>query len=291
MSTSCTLVVPVCNRQKCSPHFLDIGYRLVTSLFSLVRDTTLNLARALEESKSNSPVSCSVALGPATLLQAAEYAEATRWIVLYIPRGKSRVDSSTPYVYSLATQRCLQPRDTAALCHRQRAAPRPPHHARAGRHCRLCRRLSSSSSPPNRADFQALYGRSLYRDPFFHFVRPHSILMPRRICTHAASSSARSRPATRSSPSPHSCVMPPASRATSPPLGSFGRRSTQLAAYLVAPPAASSSSPQTPPASSSPQTPSASAPAKPPPYDASAVDTWDAWRASPVPVHEPAGAQ
>ncbi|KAJ7264417.1 hypothetical protein C8J57DRAFT_1718769 [Mycena rebaudengoi] len=227
----------------------------------------------------------------------------------------SRVDA--PYVYS--------PRDAghtsshAAPSRRFSASPPstaphldPPHHARP--------RSSSRAPPPSLApavleqlaaqsrfpvliaidDFQALYGRSLYRDPFFHFVRPHRILMPRLLeyppaaaHLHAASSSARSRAATRSSPFPHSCARPSTPWANSPPPPRLLRPPPPPSSQPTSPrppprPRRPRNPPRPPPSASSPQKPAHLPPRKSPPYDTSAVDTWDAWRAFPTSVREPA---
>ncbi|KAJ7281685.1 mitochondrial ribosomal death-associated protein 3-domain-containing protein [Mycena rebaudengoi] len=325
------LDLPVFNRQTLTPGTATslllrlrrptvYMFRVLSKPCSLVRDTTLSVIRALEESKAS--FSSLVLNGrPGTgksflLLQAAEYAKATGWIVLYIPRGKSLVDSSTPYVYSLATQTYLQPR--CAFQTLQRFATGTTA-VSAG--ARLSALVAAGTADPAAApavlehllaelaaqvrfpvllaidDFQALYGRSLYRDPFFRFVRPHHLSMPRLLLEYASGRRAFTqrrrprrphpqRPAVPVPPQLREALRLPGDLAPSP-LGPFARRSTQLAAYLSGPPP---SSPQTP-STSSPQNQKPAKPDAPHRDAAAAVDTWDAWRLFPAPVREPADAQ
>ncbi|KAJ7208445.1 mitochondrial ribosomal death-associated protein 3-domain-containing protein [Mycena rebaudengoi] len=314
------------------PTKMLLEFRVLSKPCSLVRDTTLSVIRALEESKAS--FSSLVLNGrPGTgksflLLQAAEYAKATGWIVLYIPRGKSLVDSSTPYVYSLATQTYLQPRCAFQTLQRF-ATVNAPHldllttraalvlegttTVSAG--ARLSALVAAGTADPAAApavlehllaelaaqvrfpvllaidDFQALYGRSLYRDPFFRFVRPHHLSMPRLLLEYASGRRAfthgvvlgaltRSDPQFPVPPQLREALRLPGDLAPSP-LGPFARRSTQLAAYLSGPALIVTANPLHIP--TKPDAPHRDA--------AAAVDTWDAWRLFPAPVREPADAQ
>lgn len=42
-------------------------------------------------------------------MQAVQYCASQKWIVIYIPRAVSTVDSTTPYTYDIRTQTYLQP--------------------------------------------------------------------------------------------------------------------------------------------------------------------------------------
>ncbi|KAJ7214236.1 hypothetical protein C8J57DRAFT_288111 [Mycena rebaudengoi] len=103
------------------------------------------------------------------LLQAAEYTEATGWIRALHPASTPHFSASPPSTRRTSTSSPRAPRSSSR-------AP-PPSLAPA-----VLEQLAAQSRFPVLIaidDFQALYGRSLYRDPFFHFVRPHRILMPR----------------------------------------------------------------------------------------------------------------
>ncbi|KAJ7665877.1 mitochondrial ribosomal death-associated protein 3-domain-containing protein [Mycena polygramma] len=160
------------------------------------------------------------------LLQAAQYAASTRqWIVLYIPRPRTLVDGSSPYQYSLATRTYLQPRIAAQTLSRllranahildeletgdeivlpDGGASFPvgtslPDLIQAGIEADGVRapfvleavmdQLAEQEHYPVLIaidDFQALTGRSLYRDPRFKMVRPHHLSMPRLLLEYVS---------------------------------------------------------------------------------------------------------
>ncbi|KAJ6558985.1 mitochondrial ribosomal death-associated protein 3-domain-containing protein [Mycena sp. CBHHK59/15] len=201
-------------------------FRVLSKPCSLIRATTLSLIRALEESKSkfaslvlNGRSGCGKSF---LLLQAAEYATATGWIVLYIPRAKQLVNSSTTFTYSLATQTYLQPvfarqtlqrfaaANAAQLALLRTAAPAlidgrtvpagtpltelialgvaDASAAPAALDALLSALAAQERFPVLLAidDFQALFGHSHYRDPHFRLIRPHHLSMPRLLLEFAS---------------------------------------------------------------------------------------------------------
>ncbi|KAJ7208463.1 mitochondrial ribosomal death-associated protein 3-domain-containing protein [Mycena rebaudengoi] len=157
---------------------------------SLAHDTTPSVIRALESKASFSSFMINGRPGTGKsflLLQAAEYAKATGWIS--ISRGKSLVDS-------LATQTYLQRFANgttavsagAGLSALAAAGTADPAAAPAVVEHLLAELAAHARFPVLLAidDFQALYGRSLYCDPFFRFVRPHYLSMPRLLLEYAS---------------------------------------------------------------------------------------------------------
>ncbi|KAJ6606930.1 mitochondrial ribosomal death-associated protein 3-domain-containing protein [Mycena sp. CBHHK59/15] len=310
-------------------------FRVLSKPCSLIRATTLSLIRALEESKSkfaslvlNGRPGCGKSF---LLLQAAEYATATGWIVLYIPRAKQLVNSSTTFTYSLATQTYLQPvfarqtlqrfatTNAAPLALLRTAAPAlvdgrtvpagtpltelialgvaDASAAPAALDALLSALAAQERFPVLLAidDFQALFGRSLYRDPHFRLIRPHHLSMP-RLLLEFASAAWRGRRRThelghavpRPAAAPR-CAAPPA-RCLAVPISPYARRSAQLAAYLRAPP------PPPPPATPAPTSkrnkPTEADEARRKAEEAElrrerrAQESWRTWRTWPAPVFE-----
>ncbi|KAJ7702463.1 mitochondrial ribosomal death-associated protein 3-domain-containing protein [Mycena rosella] len=165
------------------------------------------------------------------LLQAAEYAaESGEWIVLYIPRTRRFVDGSTPYSYSLATRTYLQPRAARETLQRLGtvnehileyiftnhpielapdltfepgssildvidAASEEEAYAVVALEA-VMRELGEQDSFPVLIaidEFQTLAGRTLYRDPRFHMIRPHHLSMPRLLLEYASGRKTLSR--------------------------------------------------------------------------------------------------
>lgn len=151
------------------------------------------------------------------LLQAVEWCVANGWIVLYIPRAVDLVNSTSPYTYDLRTQTFLQPEAAHQLLHRARIANgkifkqlklentldlgegyKP---AKAGTtlfdFCDvskeevakaplvldlLVKELQEQTAHPVLLavdDFQALFNKSLYRDPHFKPISPYHLSTPR----------------------------------------------------------------------------------------------------------------
>ncbi|EIM86567.1 uncharacterized protein STEHIDRAFT_147130 [Stereum hirsutum FP-91666 SS1] len=98
------------------PKNLVLEWRLLSKPVSVVRDMTLDLVQKLDAASSKSSEGNRFVLGgpkgsgkSLLLLQAVEYAAASNWLVLYIPRGIDLVNSSSNYVYDLRTQSYYQP--------------------------------------------------------------------------------------------------------------------------------------------------------------------------------------
>ncbi|KAK7029726.1 mitochondrial ribosomal death-associated protein 3-domain-containing protein [Favolaschia claudopus] len=276
------------------PKHMLLEFRMLGAPCSITTSTTLSLIRALEESK-DAPARLALngrsGVGKSFLvLQTAQYAAASRqWIVLYIPRARHFVDSTTPYQYSLASRTYLQPR--AAYQTLSRLARANAHLLRqlkaqteialpdGGRSFSagtpltdvINTGLGASGEAPSaevllRApfvleavlselgaqeqfpvliaidDFQALCGRSLYKDPRFRPIRPHHLSMPRLLLEYAGGRKKLARglvltALTRSDPQ---FPVPPqladalrlGDEFTPSPRSVNYRRSAQLAAYL-----------------------------------------------------------
>ncbi|TFL01013.1 mitochondrial ribosomal death-associated protein 3-domain-containing protein [Pterulicium gracile] len=98
------------------PRKMLLEHRLMSKPGSVVRDITVNVARALDEAAGMSSEGTRVVLTgrpgcgkSVTLLQSVEYCKSQDWIVLYIPRGIELVNSSSNHVYDLRTRTYLQP--------------------------------------------------------------------------------------------------------------------------------------------------------------------------------------
>ncbi|KAM6496503.1 mitochondrial carrier protein [Amanita muscaria] len=156
------------------------------------------------------------------LLQAVEYCSQRKWVVIYIPRGVNLVNSSTPYAYDLRTQTYLQPQfafqtlqrtlsvnssilsslhTTKKLFFEKRELP-----VRSSLTDLIAIGLKDASSAPAVLDalmtelgqqikypvllaiddFQALYCKTAYKDPFFTTIRPYHLSMPRLIMEFAS---------------------------------------------------------------------------------------------------------
>ncbi|KAJ6552780.1 mitochondrial ribosomal death-associated protein 3-domain-containing protein [Mycena capillaripes] len=313
------------------PKHMLLEFRILGAPISITTSTTLSLIRALEESAQNSKSQSLVLNGRSgtgksfLLLQAAQYASSSRtWIVLYIPRAQRLVDSSTPFVYSLATRTYLQPRASAQILSRlQRAnahilpqlstrtaitlpdnagnfpagTPLPtlieagvtaeaiaPHLLEA-----VMRELGEQEEYPVLIaidDFQALAGRTLYRDPRFKMVRPHHLSVPRLLLEYAGGKKKLKRGLVLSALSRSDTQFPvPPQLADAlrlphdfapTPRGVGLRRSAQLAEYLegeVEEPIPSSSSVDDPLADPSPS---------------AGAEQWTGYRAYSPPLYEDA---
>ncbi|KAJ7070144.1 mitochondrial ribosomal death-associated protein 3-domain-containing protein [Mycena amicta] len=210
------------------PKHMLLEFRILGAPCAVTTSSTLSIVRVLEESKDfparlvlNGRPGCGKSF---LLLQAVQYAHASAdWIVIYIPRTKRFVDSSTPHSYSLATRTYLQPR--AARETLSRIGRANTHHLEQlqttatvilgeGRSLpvgtplqtlietgaaeeslapaaldALMHELGSQTAFPvllAMDDFQALAGGSNYRDPQFKMIRPHHLGMPRLLLEYAS---------------------------------------------------------------------------------------------------------
>ncbi|KAF8625521.1 hypothetical protein AX17_006833 [Amanita inopinata Kibby_2008] len=156
------------------------------------------------------------------LLQAVEYCSQSNWIVLFIPRGVNLVNSTTTYIYDLRTQTYLQPSfayqtlqrtlsvnssllstlsTTKKLAFEKRELPigtsltdligvglKDVSAAPAVLDALMVELGQQTKHPVLLAvdDFQALYCKTAYRDPFFSTIRPYHLSMPRLIMEYAS---------------------------------------------------------------------------------------------------------
>ncbi|KAI0918029.1 hypothetical protein AcW1_007009 [Taiwanofungus camphoratus] len=98
------------------PKNLLVEFRVLSKPCSVIRDVTLTAIDTLDTAHDKpSRDSRLILTGPSgcgksvLLLQAVEYCVLSNWIVLYIPRAISLVNSSTSFVYDDRTQTYLQP--------------------------------------------------------------------------------------------------------------------------------------------------------------------------------------
>ncbi|KAF8623781.1 hypothetical protein AX15_006191 [Amanita polypyramis BW_CC] len=156
------------------------------------------------------------------LLQAVEYCVHSNWVVVYIPRAVNLVNSTTPYAYDLRTQTYLQPQfafqtlqrtlsvnnnllstlhTTKKLVFEKRELPvgssltdliavglKDTSAAPAVLDAFMTELSQQTKHPVLLAvdDFQALYCRTAYRDPFFSTIRSYHLSMPRLILEFAS---------------------------------------------------------------------------------------------------------
>ncbi|KDN42777.1 hypothetical protein RSAG8_06531, partial [Rhizoctonia solani AG-8 WAC10335] len=106
------------------PASLESEFSLLSSPTSVIRDVTLSVVEALDTGfkSGTSGKDARIALTGDTgsgkshlLLQAANYAAADKWIVLYAPRVTTWIDSTTPYAYDPRTKTFQQPELAAQI--------------------------------------------------------------------------------------------------------------------------------------------------------------------------------
>ncbi|RXW16060.1 hypothetical protein EST38_g9796 [Candolleomyces aberdarensis] len=98
------------------PKKMFLEFRILSTPCSVIRDVTVETKNKLEKAKDSSSKDSRIVLtgragcGKSFLLhQAVQYAKSEGWIVLYIPRAKTLINSTTTYTYDLRTQTYLQP--------------------------------------------------------------------------------------------------------------------------------------------------------------------------------------
>ncbi|CUA78127.1 hypothetical protein RSOLAG22IIIB_02745 [Rhizoctonia solani] len=212
------------------PRSLESEFSLLSNPTTVIRDVTLSIFEALNiGSKSGtSSQDARIALTGDTgsgkshlLLQAANYAAADKWIVLYAPKVISWVDSTTPYAYDPRTKTFQQPELAAQILGQFIAAnstilsnikiPKTVQNERLGTFSEgtpLSNLLSigqkdqlatevlgvtlgvlggQTQYPVLLAidDFQALFCMSRYRDPQYQLIFAHHLSLPRIILEYA----------------------------------------------------------------------------------------------------------
>ncbi|PPQ89420.1 hypothetical protein CVT25_002186 [Psilocybe cyanescens] len=160
------------------------------------------------------------------MLQAVESCVQEGWVVIYIPRGINLVNSTTSYTYNIRTQTYLQPafsfqtlqrmlsvnRDALAaiplsedlvlerqtvragtplstvievgIAERDRTVAQSPAILEG-----VMKSLEVQTKYPVLLavdDFQALYGKTAYRDPHFQHIQPYHLSLPRMIMEYAS---------------------------------------------------------------------------------------------------------
>ncbi|SGZ17619.1 BQ5605_C020g09133 [Microbotryum silenes-dioicae] len=107
------------------PSLIQKEFSATTRPATVVRSVTLKVKNLIDQSKGNSSAASRTVLnGPSgsgksvVMLQGLAYAQATGWIVLYLPSATPLVNSSTPHIYS--PQRALfdQPQFAAQFLQR-----------------------------------------------------------------------------------------------------------------------------------------------------------------------------
>jgi small subunit ribosomal protein S29 len=98
------------------PKNMLLEFRLLSKPCSVIRDVTLSAIDTLDAASVKSSHETRIVLtgekgtGKSfTLLQAVQYCISRNWIVMYIPRAVTLVNSSTPHIYDPRTRTYLQP--------------------------------------------------------------------------------------------------------------------------------------------------------------------------------------
>jgi small subunit ribosomal protein S29 len=210
---------------------MHFEYRILSTPCSVIRDVTLKAIHTLDKAKGSSSKDHRIVLhgragsGKSFLLhQAVQYAQAQGWVVLYIPRAVTLVNSTNSYAYDIRTQTYLQPRASyltldklykanSALLSQLTlsrelvteklnipAGTTLAEVAQAGIKDKsftsgpvvletVLKELETQTKFPVLVavdDFQALFHNSAYKDPFFQAIRPHHLSLPRTFLEFAS---------------------------------------------------------------------------------------------------------
>ncbi|KAG6856490.1 hypothetical protein H0H87_003958 [Tephrocybe sp. NHM501043] len=211
------------------PKKMLLEFRILSKPCSVVRTVTVQAANMLEKAKSKSSLDTRIVLTGRSgcgksflMLQLVQHCIQNDWIVIYIPRAKKLVDSSTPHEYDLRTQTYLQPAFSLQTLRRLQDANQAKltalttqkKHVFEKREVPLGTNLSDfigvAVKEPSLAplileavmeelstqttnpvlfavdDFQALYCRTAYRDPHFVPIRSFHLSVPRMIMEYAS---------------------------------------------------------------------------------------------------------
>ncbi|EGN95341.1 hypothetical protein SERLA73DRAFT_95973 [Serpula lacrymans var. lacrymans S7.3] len=212
------------------PRKMLLEFRLLSRPCTVVRGITIDVVDKLDSASRASSSDTRLVLTGAPgcgksflLLQAVQYCASKDWLVLYIPRGVSLVNSTTAYVYDIRTQTYLQPvfayqtlqrfltvnsAKLQSLSTRQATEleRRPPLPAgtplidliNVGLRDQivaptvltaLMNELGQQTTHPVLLavdDFQALFCKSTYRDPHFSRIKSYHLSMPRLFLEYAS---------------------------------------------------------------------------------------------------------
>ncbi|CAE6506017.1 unnamed protein product [Rhizoctonia solani] len=213
------------------PASLESEFLLLSNPTSVIRDVTLSIVEALDighklgNSSKDARIALTGDIGSGKshlLLQAANYAAASKWIVLYAPRVINWVDSTTPYAYDPRTKTFQQPELAAQILGQFTAAnsgilskiqiTKGIENERLGTFSKgapLLDILNVGQKDQSLAtevlevalevlggqdqypvllaidDFQALFCMSRYRDPQYQLIFAHHLSLPRIILEYA----------------------------------------------------------------------------------------------------------
>ncbi|KAK7455168.1 hypothetical protein VKT23_011039 [Stygiomarasmius scandens] len=213
-----------------TPKDILLEYRLLSRRASVIRDVTVQTARLLDEAAQKSSQDTRIAITGSAgtgksvlLLQAVRYCLDNDWIVIYVPRAKTTVNSTTIHAYDLRTQTYLQPQYAFQMLQRissvnskllgqinmrqslnmeRRQIPAGTSLAELATIGIKEQQLASvvldalvnelsmqKKSPVLLAidDLQAIYReRTMYRDPHFAHIRPYHLSIPRMFLEFAS---------------------------------------------------------------------------------------------------------
>ncbi|KAF8606036.1 hypothetical protein BDV93DRAFT_438114 [Ceratobasidium sp. AG-I] len=216
------------------PLSIENEFALLSSPTSVIRDTTLSVIEVLDNgaktgtSSKDARVVLTGTSGSGKshlLLQAANYAIANKWVVLYAPRAISWVDSTAPYAYDARTQTFQQPAlaleiltqfvevNSGILRNPDTHITRDIENERLGAFSKgmpLSKLLDVGLRDQSLAtevleatlkvlgeqnkhpvllavdDFQALFCMSKYRNPQYDLISAHHLTLPRMILEYAS---------------------------------------------------------------------------------------------------------
>ncbi|EAU90026.1 mitochondrial carrier protein [Coprinopsis cinerea okayama7 len=213
------------------PKKMFLEFRIMSKPCSVIRDVTVDTIQKLESARNSSSLNNRLVLsgragcGKSYLLhQAVQYATEKGWIVFYIPRAVSLVNSTTPHVYDLRTQTYLQPyaahqavqklltvnadalskltlsspivtdkltfeagktlAEVAGICVKDKSYASAPVVLDG-----LLKELEKQTEYPVLMaidDFQSMFHKSAYKDPFFSAIKSFHLSMPRLILEFAS---------------------------------------------------------------------------------------------------------
>ncbi|KAJ3521232.1 hypothetical protein NMY22_g12401 [Coprinellus aureogranulatus] len=217
------------------PNKMFLEYRILSTPTSIIRPITLTLTSTLSSAKGSSSSDSRIVLhGRAgsgksyALHQAVQYAQAEGWVVVYVPRAVTLVNSTNSYIYDIRTQTYLKPNASYRLLNHILEANAsllskiPLKHsfvsekltveagegktlvdlAQAGIKDKsqqsaplvldaLLKGLEEQKEVPVLVavdDFQSLFHDSAYRDPFFQSIKPHHLSLPRTLLEYSSGS-------------------------------------------------------------------------------------------------------
>ncbi|OAX38521.1 hypothetical protein K503DRAFT_718053 [Rhizopogon vinicolor AM-OR11-026] len=212
------------------PRNILVEYRLLSKPCSVIRSVTIDAINKLDAaSEKESWQSRVIFTGPQgcgksfLLLQAMQYCNARDWLVLYIPRATSLVNSTTAHVYDMRTRTYLQPVFAYQTLQRFLKVNAPKlEQLRTQTDLEIERRPAVPADTPLVEliniglkdqglaptvlsavlevigkqttfpmllaidDFQALYGKSHYRDQHFSAIKSYHLSMPRLLLEYAS---------------------------------------------------------------------------------------------------------